>query len=55
MNVYLECYKNNKLLKRYGITQVNESGRGFLKRALKIDGFVTKEVESEIELETGTL
>lgn len=55
MNTYIECFKNDKIRKRYSVTQVPESGRDFLKRSLKIDGYITKQVESESELLTGTL
>jgi hypothetical protein len=55
MNIYVECFKYGKLKKRYSVTQVPQSGRDFLKKSLKIDGFETKEFDSELELETGKL
>ena len=55
MNTYIECFRHGKLKKRYHVSQIEKSGRYFLKSSLELDGYKTEQIESEDELETGTL
>ncbi len=55
MNAYIECFLYGKLKKRYRVTQIEESGINFLKKALEIDGYKINILETEEELETGIL